>query len=71
MNFKLVLRIAGKVLLVEAACLVLSMLVALFYREDPLPFVWSILILLAVGGLLSRLPASDHFFAREGFLPWA
>ncbi len=67
MNFKLVFRVTGKTLLVEAACLVLPLLVALFYRENPAPFLLSIAILLAVGGLLSRLPASDHFFAREGF----
>lgn len=67
MNFKLVLRVTGKALLVEAGCLLLPLLVSLLYREDTLPFVYTIVILLAVGGACSRFTHSDHFFAREGF----
>lgn len=67
MNFKLVFKVTGKTLLVEAGCLLLPLLVSLLYGEDPLPFLYTIGIVGAVGFLLSRLPASDHFFAREGF----
>lgn len=67
MNFKLVLRVTGKTLLVEAACLLLPLLVSLLYHEDPLPFVYTIAILLVVGGVCSRFAHSNHFFAREGF----
>lgn len=67
MNFKLVFRITGRTLLVEACCMLLPILVCFIYGESPMPFVLTIAILLAVGGILSALPASNHFFPREGF----
>lgn len=67
MNFKLVFKLAGKTLLVEAVCMLLPLCVALLYREDPKPFLIAILITAAVG-LLLALPKSDtRFNAREGF----
>ena len=70
MNYKLVLRVTGLALILEAACLLLPMLVSLIYRENPLPFLWSILILAAVGGALSLLlkKAPRTLQARDGFL---
>ena len=70
MNYKLVLRVTGLALILEAACLLLPMLVSLIYREDPLPFLWSILILAAVGSALSLLfkKAPNSLQARDGFL---
>ena len=38
MNFRLVFKLTGKTLLVEAGALLLPLLVCLFYRENPLPF---------------------------------
>ena len=67
MNFKLVFNITGKVLLLEAAALVLPLLVALYYREPLRPFLYAILLLAAIGLALSRLPYQKRFFAREGF----
>lgn len=67
MNFKLVFRVAGRVLLVAAACMLLPLLVTLFYREDPRPMLLSIVLTAAVGGLLSLLKSKTDFFAREGF----
>ena len=49
MNIKLVLKLVGRVLLLEAAALVLPLAVALLYREDLLPFLLSIAIVAAVG----------------------
>ena len=37
MNFRLVFKLTGKTLLVEAGALLLPLLVCLFYRENPLP----------------------------------
>lgn len=71
MNYKLVLRVTGFALLLEAACLLFPMLVAVLYREDPMPFLWSILILLVVGAALSLLlkgRTSSTLRARDGFL---
>lgn len=67
MNLKLVLKLVGRVLLIEAAALVLPLLVALLYREDPAPFLTAIGIVAAAGLALSALPAGDRFFTREGF----
>ncbi len=67
MNFRLVFNITGRVLLLEAGLLVLPLLVCLLYGESITPFVYSILILLGVGGLLSLIPYKRQFFAREGF----
>lgn len=70
MNYKLVLRVTGLALLLEAVCLLPPLLVSLIYREDPLPFLWSIAILLVVGGALSLLlkKAPRNLQARDGFL---
>ena len=67
MNFRLVFRLTGKTLMIEAAAMLLPLLVALMYREDPTPFLLTIPILLAAGLLLSLLRSNDHFFPREGF----
>ena len=67
MNIRLVLRLVGRVLLLEAAALVLPLAVALLYREDPTPFLLAIAIVAAVGLGLSALPARQQFFTREGF----
>ena len=67
MNFSLVFKILGRTLLLEGFALLLPTGVALLYGEDIRPFLYTILILLVVGGLLSLLRASRQFFAREGF----
>ncbi len=71
MNYKLVLRVTGFALLLEAACLLLPTFVALLYREDPMPFLWSILILVVVGAALSfflKGKTSSNLLPRDGFL---
>ena len=67
MNFRLVFRVTGKTLMVLAASMVLSLLVCLIYREDPVPFLLAIAITGAAGFLLSLIRSNDHFFPREGF----
>jgi len=67
MNFRLVFRLTGKILLVESAAMLLPLLTALVYGENPLPFSLTIPVIAAVGLLLSRIDSDDHFFPREGF----
>ena len=67
MNLRLVFRICGRLLLVEAVTMLISLLVSLWYGEDPAPFLKSILIVAAVGLVLALIPAQRHFFVREGF----
>ena len=68
MNIRLVLRVTGRVMQLESAVMLIPLAVALLYRESPAPFLYSILIILISGTLLSHLPARRHFFAREGFV---
>ena len=67
MNFRLVFKVTGKTLLVEAAAMILPMLVGLIYGESPRPFLLAILITAAVGGALTLLKSDTKLFAREGF----
>lgn len=67
MNYKLMLRMLGRTLQVEALCLIIPMLVALYYREDPLPFLYTILPVGILGTLLARLRSNAEFFSQEGF----
>jgi len=68
MNFKLVFRIVGFSLLIEAAALVFPLAVSLIYGEDPTPFLLTIGILVVVGlAAVFLLKGKKNFFAREGF----
>ena len=68
MNFKTVFRVAGFTLLVEAAAMLLPMGVALYYGEDPSPFLKTIGIMVVLGMLsVFALRGQRKFFAREGF----
>ena len=71
MNIKLILRILGAILLVEAAAMLPALAIALGYGDgDAMAFVWTILILLVIG-LPLRLfckPEQTNLRAREGFL---
>ena len=68
MNFKLVLKVLGRILQIEAAMLIFPMLVAAFHGEDTLPFLYSIAIVALTGVGLLALPAKKGFFARDGFV---
>ena len=60
MNIKLVLKLVGRILLLEAAAMVIPMAVALLYRESPLPFLYAILIMAACGFGLSAQIGRAH-----------
>ncbi len=67
MNFRVVFKLIGRILLLLAGSMVLPLVVALLYQESPFPFLSSILLLGLIGGGLSALPANNRFYAREGF----
>ena len=67
MNYRLVLRLSGKTLLVEAGAMLIPLLVTLLYREDPRPFLLALAALVLVALPISLLSGGDHFFPREGF----
>jgi len=69
MNYRVVLNILGKVLVVEALLLLLPMAAALWYDESIQPFLYTMLPLLILGGVLNHIqPKSNDLFAREGFV---
>lgn len=72
MNRSMVRYLLAKLLLIEAALLLVPLLVALIYRES-LTVIWSILatmfILLILGGLGSAFkPKNLHIYTKEGLL---
>ena len=67
MNYKLMLRTLGRTLQLEATFLILPFLVTLFYREDPRPFLYTILLVALLGTGLSRLRSKPDFYSREGY----
>ena len=69
MNRKMVFHILGKILMVEAALMVPSVIVGLIYKEKAtLAFLVPILALVLIGVLLSvRKPKNKEIYARDGF----
>ena len=53
MNIRMIAQILGKVLFTIALLLLLPAVVALLYRESPFPFLITVVISAALGGLLS------------------
>ncbi|MBR5306455.1 MAG: TrkH family potassium uptake protein [Oscillospiraceae bacterium] len=67
MNFKVVLKIVGRVITMEAFVMLIPAFVAAFYGEDITPFLMSIILVLFLGVILSSMNATKEFFIREGF----
>ena len=67
MNLKVVLKIVGRVITMEAFVLLLPMLVAMIYGEDTTPFMVTIVLVLFTGIILSSINSTKEFFIREGF----
>ncbi len=67
MNIKLILKTLGKVLLIQAAYMLLSVFVALYYHESITPYLYAIggMVLLAIP-LLCLRPHKSLFSARDG-----
>ena len=68
MNYKLLLKINGKLLILEAMFMLLPVITSLIYRETAgLAFLPVIALLLAIGIPLGRLnPKRNELYAREG-----
>ena len=69
MNYRIVWRTVGNVLLIEAGLMLLPVLTALIYHESPVPFLIPLAVTALVGFLLGRVKAGRSVFtAREGFV---
>ena len=69
MNYRMIGYLLGVILSIEAALLLLPLLVALIYAEPYLPFLFTVLIVAAAAGLLLLLkPKDTRIYAKEGFV---
>lgn len=71
MNRRLILYFTGRLVFIEAALMVLPLIVSAIYKEDCyLSFLLVILISLVLGALLTSLsnPRDKTIYAREGFI---
>ncbi len=72
MNYKMMGRFIGKILIVEAVFLVPAMLISLWEREFTavIAFMWSLGAIMAVSGLLLLLSrgSQNKFYAKEGLV---
>ena len=69
MNFRLILRYIGYIVLMEGAFMIPAMLISLFCYERAswVAFLAAIILSVVIGFFLSRLRADDTMHAREGF----
>ena len=68
MNYRLIGFIVGRILLTEAALLILPLLTAFLYGESVFPFVLPMLLLTFFGALLgAKQPKRETLYARDGF----
>ena len=72
MNRKLIIRMLGSLLLIEAIAMLPAFLIALYYQDgDAFPILYSILINIAVGScmfFLFRPDTDSHLRLKEGFI---
>ena len=70
MNFRILFKILSRVLLIEDGLLLLPLLTAALYGESVLPFLWTILLVLAAALILFFLgqKAEGIVRTREGFV---
>ena len=68
MNYQMIGFVVGRILLTEAALLMLPMAVALVYGESAAPFLLPALLLSVIGLVLGRRqPRRSNLYARDGF----
>jgi len=69
MNYRMVLYVLGYIFKTEAALMVLPTIVAAIYGESVLPFIVTLLLLLAFGfGISVKKPRNNVIYARDGFM---
>jgi len=70
MNIAMILKNLGILLIVEAVCMLPSLLVAIIYNQfDIMAFIVTMMILIGVGFLMYCIPARNkNFYTREGFV---
>ena len=69
MNYRMIGYLLGVILMIEAALLLLPMLVAIIYEESALPFLFTIAIILAVSvPFVVFKPKNTKIYTKDGFV---
>ena len=70
MNYRLIFKLIGNVLKIEALLMLFPLLVSFIYGSgDHSAFLWSIIILASVGIVLAKLnPKDKNFRTRDAFV---
>lgn len=70
MNYRFLIYLLGTVMLILSALMLLPMLVSVIYSESVLPFLFTVLILLALAlpAVLFSKPRGKKIYAKEGFV---
>lgn len=70
MNYRMVMNLCGKIMLVNAAILMIPLAMSFIYSDgQALPFIYTILISLAFGGICMVVrPKKREIYAREGLV---
>ena len=70
MNYKMVLKVLGNVLLYELLLLIIPLAVALYYGDgDAMGFLFTIILMVPLAMLLRKIKVRDNeMYAKEGFL---
>ncbi len=69
MNYKMLCKFLGFVLIIEAAFLSVPLLVALIYSENPLPYLYTIFILFLIAAPTLRIkPKNKRIYAKDGLI---
>lgn len=69
MSYRIIAKTTGSVMLLQAACMIIMLCVSLLFKESIMPFLYSLLILIAVGFPLSRMSIkNDRFTAKCGYV---
>ncbi len=69
MNYRMIARVLGWILLIYAGLMLLPLIAGLWYRQSVLNFIVSIAVTGALGGLLLLpKPKSNSLVARDGFV---
>lgn len=69
MNYRMIARVLGWILLIYAALMLLPLAAGLWYRESVLNFIITIALTAALGGLLLiPKPRTNSLVARDGFV---
>lgn len=70
MNYKIIIKILGRILFLEGLLLIIPLIVSLVYKENTyLSFLIPIIFLLILGGSLSMVKTDNkNFYAKEGFV---